>query len=262
MKFIRPALFHYQITGRRIEGLRLATLGIEITKQFDNESLIAWLEMYLGWVLTQQDDMEVAFTRLTSAKQRYKKLDDTRGICLTIVFIEQAKRKNGELMQVGETLEEALNMAKREGFVEGEFLALYELGKLAREFKQWQKCHKLLSTAYDLVLLDEDRYGDEVFIAILGNLGQVAIRLGNYTEAKQYCFESISRLRGPDQVTSFGMRLYLWLAEAEIGVEEFENAMQHAGHALEIAKSVNSRKYIEYSETLIAEIKSKSNCYC
>lgn len=257
IRFIRPALFNLQITGRRGQGLHLADRGLKIANKFGIEYLLSWLEMYKGWVLTQQDDISLAINRLKIAKQQYKMLKDQKGLSLTISFIGQAKRKSRDLYKVEEMLLNALGLAEQQGFVEGQLVALYELGKLARDLEKWDKAYQYLLQAYEL-LDPPELYGNEVFLAILGNLGLVTIRLGHYSSAKEYCLESLSRLRGPDQVTSFGIRLHLWLSEAEMNLGEYTNALNYAEQAIEAAQLVDARKYLNKARDLVSKILSRT----
>lgn len=251
-EFIKPALFHLQVTGRRAEGLKLANICYEAIESIGNVILTAWIELYIGWVLTQNDD-ERAEDMLKSALHRFEVHNELKGKCLALCFTGQMCRKFNVSCNAKSLLEEALSLAEKNCFTEGQVLVLYEFGKLARDEDEWEKSYQFLEQVVDIISSDKERYGDEMFLALLGNIGQIAIRLGKFNKAEQYCLASFSRLRGPDRVTSFAARLNLCLAEARLRLGNIDSAKQYAVQALDIANTLSNDNLASKAKNLLSE---------
>jgi len=261
LKVIRPAVLSLQYSGRRTEALKLALSGAESSAQEGDRSTSAWLHVDAGWILSQQGVHEEAIEQTSKGLIRYKDLEDEVGACFAICFLAQAQRHAGQLSDADSSLGAAIAEASRLGYLEGIALARFEMGKLARDQADWDAAYHHFGIASAALSNLGEAFTDITSLAIQGNLGESALRLGKYAEAKEITFkvlEVLEKWRFLGLASNFTARMHLQLALIEQALGFSDVALKYSEMALKLSHATRDERGISRAEQFIMRLQDRS----
>lgn len=245
LQIVRFAVLYLQYTGRRVEAQKLALDGQEIARQHNDIALQAWLCADVGWMLSQQEAHTEAIKQIEESIRIYQLLSNQRGICFANCLLAQALRHVGTINDAKSLLLEVNEEASHIGYKEGIALAQFELGKLAREDKDWDRAYVHFKEAYLAIsALIEGSFADIFSLAILGNFGSAALNLGKLEEAKAATLKVLDVLevwREKSFASNYTARMCLQAARIERELYNYVGAKKYAELAALIYESTKNQ---------------------
>jgi tetratricopeptide (TPR) repeat protein len=262
LQVMRPSVMYLQYSGRRVEALKLALDGKEVAGQAVKKDLGAWLCIDAGWILSQQGAHEEAIEQIEEGIKEYKQLANDTGLCFAKCFMAQTLRLAGKLREAEKSLEEVISESAQLEYREGTILGKFECGKLAREQNDWNKAYVHFLAAHTTLLELKNAY-NEMFsltiLAIQGNYGTAALKLGKYSEAKDITLEVLSTLekwRSLGLASNFTSRMHLQVAEIEEALENYPEAISQASQALVLYTSTKYEKGIKQAQQMLERLRA------
>jgi LuxR family glucitol operon transcriptional activator len=256
LSVIKYAILYLQYVGRRAEALNLANFGISLAAEHQALSLSAWLSVDAGWIHSQQGSHQQAIICTQNAVRLFHEDNNELGVIFANCFLAQTLRHAGELQEGEKLLQEVVDKSNEFKYAEGITIANFEFGKIARERGDWINFYNYLSKSISNIPPSE--YSPDIFtLAIQGNYGTAALRLGYIDEAKEITSQVIKNL---DLWREFGLaskytaRMYMQYAEIEISTGHPKTALEYCEKALEISKTTKDDVGISQASKMIKKI--------
>ena len=256
LNVIKYAILYLQYVGRRAEALNLANFGIDLAEEHQHLSLSAWLAVDSGWIHSQQGSHNQAIIRTKNAVRFFQEANDKLGEIFANCFLAQTLRHAGQLQEGENLLLEVVEKSLEFNYTEGLVIANFELGKIARERSDWPNFYTSLYKAISNIPPSE--HSPDIFtLAIQGNYGTAALRLGHIDEARDITSQVIKNLdiwREFGLASKYTARMYMQYAEIENSIGNKSAALEYCEKALEISKTTKDESGIGQASKMIEKL--------
>lgn len=257
MQVIRVAIFVLASANRWAEALKWTRRGLEVAELTNDKRTFAWLSIYLGWLLGQQGEYEEAEEYLSLGLQYSDRARDLTAKSIALSVSAGLARRQKRFEEAESLLREARSIAKPYHLDEAMVQVEFESGKLYRDLGQREEAYSAFLAARGYLEEDPAKGFDiSVYVAILGNLGYIALQRGSWDEAKDLCLKSLEIFENHGS-KQFKAHLQLWIAMAEKGLGNLSSAAYYAEQAASWLIEHGTEDEIAFASKMISNSKKR-----
>jgi LuxR family glucitol operon transcriptional activator len=246
-----PIMRYLDIEGRWVELNEYGERSYEIAQSLNELRVQAWIcTHWMGYFYTEQGIYERPERLLREGIALYRRLADEKGVTLALGVLSRVLRRKGQFEASRRMAQEALRLAQEIDYEDGTAAAYDQMGKIARDLERWPEAKAHFEETRRLC--EKEGFGIDVsfLMNVLGNLGWVEAKLGDYEHGKELCETSLAffkRMGGRGYTTSIQCRL----AAIEMALGHDDQGRQYAQEALFWAERLQTPRELRDARALL-----------